>query len=56
MSIIEIVSVGDELGFCLPKELLDAHSLAEGDTLYAIEAGDGFILTPCLPDQSPSAS
>jgi putative addiction module antidote len=38
--------IGNSHGVVLPKELLERHGFAEGDTIYVIETADGIKLTP----------
>jgi antitoxin MazE len=42
--------VGGSLATTIPKELADRFSLKEGDQLFAVETGDGLLLTPYDPD------
>ena len=49
----KIRKIGNSQGVVLPKELLERHGFAEGDTVYVIETADGIKLTafdPALDD------
>ena len=41
--------VGNSLGITLPKTIVEAYRLHEGDVLHLIETEDGVILTPFSP-------
>ena len=45
MTALKLTSIGNSVGVVLPKELLVKLGLQKGDTLYAVETGDGFRLT-----------
>lgn len=47
---LKLTTVGTLTGVVIPKEMLARMGVAEGDTLYAIEAHDGsYRLTPYIP-------
>jgi putative addiction module antidote len=46
---IKLRKIGNSQGVVLPKDVLDRHGLAEGDTLYIVETADGIRLTPYDP-------
>lgn len=48
----KVRKIGNSLGVTLPKELLDALKVQEGDELYLIQTANGFELTPYDPDFS----
>lgn len=43
---VKITPVGDSLGVVLPREILSALRVGEGDILHFSETPDGFLLTP----------
>ncbi len=47
---LKLRSVGNSVGFVLPKEMLAKLNLAEGDTVEVVETPDGFLLTPVSAD------
>ncbi|MBX6373092.1 MAG: AbrB/MazE/SpoVT family DNA-binding domain-containing protein [Acetobacteraceae bacterium] len=44
MTTLKLRAIGNSVGVVLPKELLARLKVQEGDTLYVIEAPDGFRL------------
>jgi len=50
MHALKLRKVGGSVGFILPKELLEALHLAEGDQLFADTNQYGLQLTPYNPD------
>ena len=42
---IEIIAVGNDLGFVLPKEIIDRHQLREGDEIGMSWDDGGLLLT-----------
>lgn len=48
MTVLKLPGVGNSVGVVLPKELLAKLGVGKGDTLYAIETGDG--LRPTVVD------
>ena len=49
MTTIKVRKVGNSLGAVFPKHLVARLRVAEGDTLYVIEAPEGVVLTPFDP-------
>ena len=49
MPALKLTQIGNALGVILPQELLTKLGVAKGDTLYAIETGDGIRLS-AAPD------
>ncbi len=49
MATLKLRAIGNSVGVVLPKELLARLNVGEGDTLYVIEAPDGFRLTRSDP-------
>ena len=50
MTALKLTAVGNSVGVVLPKELLVKLGVARGDTLYAVETGDGLRLTVSDPE------
>ncbi|HEY7608224.1 MAG TPA: AbrB/MazE/SpoVT family DNA-binding domain-containing protein [Alphaproteobacteria bacterium] len=46
---IKLRKIGNSQGVVLPKEILERHGLAEGDTLYIVDTAEGIKLTPYDP-------
>ncbi len=49
MNALKLTSIGTSTGTIIPKEMLSGLKVAKGDTLYAIETAEGFLLTPYDP-------
>ena len=49
MTTIKLIPVGTSTGAVIPKEMLFHLKVGKGDTLYAIETPDGYLLTPYDP-------
>ncbi len=49
MNAIEVLEIGDSLGFVLPEEVLKLLKVGVGDTLFLTEAERGFTLTTVDP-------
>jgi len=47
---LKLRAVGTSTGVVLPKESLTRMKVEEGDTLYALETPDGYLLTPFDPE------
>jgi len=47
---IKLRAVGTSTGIVLPKETLLRMNLKQGDTLFAVETPDGYLLTPYDPE------
>ena len=50
MATLKLRKVGSSLGVIIPKDVLDALHLAEGDEIYVRANNDGLYLTPYDPD------
>jgi putative addiction module antidote len=50
MATLKLRKVGSSVGIIIPKDMLDALHLAEGDQIYASVNTDGVHLTPYDPD------
>jgi putative addiction module antidote len=49
MLALKLTTIGNSVGVVLPKEVLNALKLTEGDTVYLTESPDGYRLTPYDP-------
>ena len=49
MTTIKLTTVGTSTGAVIPKEMLARLKVEKGDTLYAIETPEGYLLTPYDP-------
>ena len=49
MITLKLTTVGTSTGAVIPKEMLARLKVQKGDTLYAIETPDGYLLTPYDP-------
>jgi len=47
---LKLRAVGTSTGLVLPKESLTRMKVERGDTLYALETPDGYLLTPYDPE------
>jgi putative addiction module antidote len=43
---LKLTTIGNSLGFVLPKEAIQRLKLDKGDIVYLTEAPDGYRLTP----------
>ena len=50
MAALKLRKVGGSVGVIIPKEILDALHLAEGDQLFANTSNNSLHLTPYDPD------
>jgi putative addiction module antidote len=50
MPALKLKAVGTSTGVVLPKEMLIRMRVEKGDTLFAIETPDGYMLTPYDPE------
>lgn len=41
---VEVIKIGDELGFVIPDEVLARWGRSEGDTVYLTDTERGFVL------------
>jgi putative addiction module antidote len=46
---LKLRAVGTSTGVVLPKETLQHLKVSQGDTLFALETPDGYLLTPFDP-------
>lgn len=49
MNALKLTAVGTSTGMILPKEMLHRLKVKKGDTLFAIETPEGYLLTPYDP-------
>ena len=49
MTALKLTTVGTSTGAVIPKEMLARLKAQKGDTLYAIETPEGYLLTPYDP-------
>jgi putative addiction module antidote len=47
---LKLRAVGTSTGIVLPKETLQRMNVKQGDTLFAVETPDGYLLTPYDPE------
>ena len=47
---LKLRAVGTSTGIILPKETLRRLNVKEGDSLFAVETPDGYLLTPYDPE------
>jgi putative addiction module antidote len=50
MATLKLRKVGSSVGVIIPKDMLDALHLAEGDQIYASANSNGVHLTPYDPE------
>ncbi len=49
-SVLKLTSVGTSTGAIIPKDMLVRMKVGKGDSLYAIETPEGYLLTPYDPE------
>jgi len=49
MTALKLTTIGTSTGAVIPKEMLARLKVKKGDTLYAIETPQGYLLTPYDP-------
>ena len=49
MTVLELTKVGTSTGTIIPKEMLARMKVQKGDTLFAIETREGYLITPYDP-------
>jgi putative addiction module antidote len=47
---LKLRAIGTSTGMVLPKEALNRLNVKRGDTLFAVETSDGYLLTPFDPE------
>jgi putative addiction module antidote len=49
MTVLKLTKVGTSTGTIIPKEMLARMKVEKGDTLFAIETREGYLITPYDP-------
>ena len=49
MTSLKLTKVGTSTGTIIPKEMLARMKVEKGDTLFAIETKEGYLITPYDP-------
>ena len=49
MTALKLTKIGTSTGAVIPKEMLLRMKVEKGDTLFAVETKDGYLLTPYDP-------
>ena len=49
MTTLKLTKVGTSTGAIIPKEMLARMKVEKGDTLFAIETREGYLITPYDP-------
>lgn len=49
VSALKLTTVGTSTGAVIPKEMLAHMKVEKGDSLYAIETAEGYLITPFDP-------
>ncbi len=49
MQTLKLTRIGTSTGAVIPKEMLNRLKVEKGDSLYAIETPEGYLLTPYDP-------
>jgi putative addiction module antidote len=49
MNALKLTTIGTSTGAVIPKKMLARLKVGKGDTLYAIETAEGYLLTPYDP-------
>ena len=47
---LKLTTVGSSTGIVIPKGMLKSMKLEKGDSLYAVETPEGYIITPYNPE------
>lgn len=50
MASLKLIKIGTSTGAILSREMLTRMKVEKGDTLYAIETKEGYLITPYDPD------
>ena len=50
MYTLKLTTVGSSTGVVIPREMLKSMKLQKGDSLYAVETPEGYIITPYNPE------
>ena len=49
MQTLKLTAIGTSTGAVIPKEMLVRLKIGKGDSLFAIETAEGYLLTPYDP-------
>jgi putative addiction module antidote len=49
MQTLKLTAIGTSTGAVIPKEMLGRLKVGKGDSLFAIETAEGYLLTPYDP-------
>jgi putative addiction module antidote len=49
MTTLKLTTIGTSTGAVIPKEMLARLKVGKGDTLYAVETAEGYLITPFDP-------
>ena len=49
LTALKLTTIGTSTGAVIPKEMLARLKVGKGDTLYAIETPEGYLITPYDP-------
>jgi putative addiction module antidote len=49
LTTLKLIKIGTSTGAVLPREMLRRLNVEKGDTLYAIETNEGYLITPYDP-------
>ena len=52
MAALKLKAFGTSTGIVIPKEMLVRMRVEKGDTLFAVETPDGYLLSPFDPEVS----
>lgn len=47
---LKLTTIGNSVGFVLPKDVQTKMKVGKGDTVFLTETSDGFRLTPYSPE------
>ena len=50
MQTVKLTAIGNSTGVVIPKEMMARLGVEKGDTLFAVETPQGFLLTPYDPE------
>ncbi len=50
MQTLKLTKIGTSTGAVIPKEMLSRLKVKKGDSLFAIETPEGYLLTPYDPE------
>jgi putative addiction module antidote len=49
MTTLKLTAIGSSTGVVIPKEMLARLKVGKGDTLFAVETAEGYLITPYDP-------